>query len=71
LGTVSFNLVLKAVPTARIIALLTQQLGGSLHYERLEAGCRVVLRIPLTPSKNPAVAAPIRISPAGGSNERI
>ena len=46
---------------SRIIALLTQQLGGSLHYERLEAGCRVVLRIPVSPSVSPAIAAPVRI----------
>lgn len=31
---------------SRIVALLTQQLGGSLSYDRLEEGCRVVLRYP-------------------------
>jgi two-component system, sensor histidine kinase PdtaS len=46
---------------SRIIALLTQQLGGSLHYERLEAGCRVVLRIPLAAPESPPAAAPVRV----------
>jgi two-component system, sensor histidine kinase PdtaS len=31
---------------SRITSLLTQQLGGALFYERLEPGCRVVLRAP-------------------------
>jgi two-component sensor histidine kinase len=31
---------------SRIVALLTQELNGSLSYRRLDHGCRVVLRVP-------------------------
>jgi two-component sensor histidine kinase len=31
---------------SRVVSLLTQQLGGALHYESLEQGCRATLRMP-------------------------
>jgi two-component sensor histidine kinase len=34
---------------SRIVALLTQQLGGTIDYERLSPGCRVTLRMPKPP----------------------
>lgn len=33
---------------SRIIHLLTQQLGGTLVYEKLESGCKATLRAPRT-----------------------